>query len=67
MNIINYKGKMYIFKNIQNENNKMFIDRTWYIVKNINKYDDYEYLVKKSYIWICEKYYNVEYNLTNIS
>ena len=65
MNIINYKGKMYIFKNTMEENRKMFIDRTWYIIKNIDNYD-YDYLEKISHIWIYQKYYNAVYSI-NIS
>jgi hypothetical protein len=68
MNIINYKGKMYVFKNTKEENRQIFIDRTWYIVKNIDKYEDYKYLEKLSYIWVSKKYYDVVYlNYSNIS
>jgi hypothetical protein len=64
MNIINYKGIVHIFYNKTDENEKMFIDRTWYIVKNLDKYEDLSYLEKLSHIWVSQKYYNVSYDIT---
>ncbi len=61
MNIINYKGTTYVFKNTLGEEPKMFIDRTWYIVKNKDKHAD-DYLEKLSHIWASKKYYSVEYS-----
>lgn len=61
MNIINYKGTTYVFENTGGEDPKMFVDRTWFIVKNIHKYEDMSYLESLSHLWLAKKYYNVEY------
>lgn len=61
MNVICYDGLIHTFHNTLSEDSKMFIDRTWYIVKNLNKYKDIDYLVNLSFLWINKKYYNIEY------
>lgn len=60
MHIITYNGKVYVFHNIQNEKEDMFIARCWYIVKNIKKYD-YKYLENLSFIWVNQKFLGTEY------
>lgn len=61
INLIEYEGKHYIFYNTRNEKKQMFIDRTWFIVKNIHKEMTYEYLENLSYVWINHKYLGVLY------
>jgi hypothetical protein len=61
MNLIEYEGFQYIFYNTLNEKKNMFIDRTWFMVKNINKFD-YVYLEKLSFIWINMKYLGATYD-----
>lgn len=61
MNLIEYEGFQYIFYNTLNEKKNMFIDRTWFMVKNINKFD-YVYLEKLSFIWINMKYLGCTYD-----
>lgn len=63
MHIIINQGQIYKFENIINEINDIFIDRCWFIVKNIHKYkNNYEYLEKLSHIWVNIKYLNVCYD-----
>jgi hypothetical protein len=60
-NIIQYKGKIYVFPlNEEGIPDKIYIDRLWFIVKNINK-GSFEYITNVSYIWSNHKYYNLEY------
>ena len=61
MNLIEYEGFQYIFYNTLNEKKNMFIDRTWFMVKNINNFD-YVYLEKLSFIWVNMKYLGVTYD-----
>ncbi len=63
MHIITYQGELYKFENVNNELNDRFIERCWFIVKNIINYkDNYEYLEKLSYICINIKYLSVSYD-----
>lgn len=63
INLIEDNGKHYIFHNLRNEKDMMFINRTWFIVKNIDKYkDNYKYLENLSFIWINNKYYDLIYD-----
>jgi hypothetical protein len=64
INLIEYDGKHYLFNNERNEKYQMFIDRTWFIVKNIHKYNDFKYLENLSFIWINNKYNGLIYNDT---
>lgn len=65
MHIITYNGKMYIFKNTMNEEESMFIERCWFIVKNMHRYsDDYAYLKNLSHIWVNHKHLQVLYDKT---
>lgn len=50
-------GSFYVFKNIDEENNKMFIERCYFIVKNIGV----ENIMELSRLWISVKYLGVEY------
>ena len=55
--VIEYKGRIHIFKCPPCYTEKMFLDRSWYIVKNINvpcieAYAD---------IWVAHKYLQTEY------
>ena len=62
MNIIQYKGKIHTFdKNTENIPDNIYIDRLWFIVKNIDK-ASYEYIINMSYIWINHKHYNLQYD-----
>jgi hypothetical protein len=61
INLIEHGGKHYVFHNTRNENQQMFIDRTWFIVKNLASIPDYDYLENLSYIWVNNKYHNVMY------
>lgn len=54
---IEYKGKLYIFKKPPNLTDKMFQDRSWFIVKNKNL----EHVESYADLWICWKYYGSEY------
>jgi hypothetical protein len=56
--VIEYKGKMYYYKNTSNILEKMFLDKCWFIVKNI----DIDTPESYADLWICVKYYGVEYS-----
>jgi hypothetical protein len=61
MKIINHKGKIYVFpKNTDTDCDKMYTDRLWFIVKNSDK-GSLDYITNMSYIWMNNKYYNLEY------
>jgi hypothetical protein len=63
MYIITYQDELYKFENITNELEDRFIERCWFIVKNIINYKhNYEYLEKLSHIWINIKYLSVSYD-----
>jgi hypothetical protein len=62
MHIIEYQEKLYKFENLVNELEDHFINRCWFIVKNIHNFkNNYIYLEKLSYIWVNIKYLNVSY------
>ena len=62
MNIIHYKGKIFIFpKTSDGEPSKIYNDRLWFIVKNIDK-GSFDYISTLSHVWINHKYYNLEYD-----
>jgi hypothetical protein len=62
INLIEFDGKHYMFNNDKNEKHQMFIDRTWFIVKNSHKYTtDLKYLENLSYIWVNHKFYGLIY------
>ncbi len=62
MNIIQYKGKIYLFpKTNEVEPTKINNDRLWFIVRNLDK-GSFEYINNLSYIWMNNKYYNLEYD-----
>ena len=58
--LITHQGKMYIFKKNDEEHDEMFIDRCWFIVRNIKK-RDLKQLTCLSHIWVNHKYLNVTY------
>lgn len=63
MYVIAYKGNMYTFEKNENElNPDAFMSRCWFIVKNIDMYDDYDYLVSLSHIWANHKFLGVSYD-----
>ena len=61
MHVIAYKGKLYAFETKENDT-ETFISRCWFIVKNINAFEDYSYLEHLSHIWANCKYLNVTYD-----
>lgn len=61
--IINYKGNLYIFKKDEvSEPVKVFRDRIWWVLRNMNKSIDFDTLINLSYIWANIKHCNVTYN-----
>jgi len=63
MQVITYNGSLYAFQKKENEINKdAFIRRCWFIVKNIDRFENYEYLETLSHVWVCCKYLNVTYD-----
>lgn len=54
---IEYKGKLYLFNTIPNLTETMFLDRCWYIVKNMNEPHIEEY----ADLWISKKYTRCHY------
>lgn len=62
MHIIIYQGLLYKFDNLSNELDNIFINRCWFIVKNIQNNENFEYIEKLSHIWANIKYLNVEYD-----
>ena len=61
--IINYKGNLYIFKKDEDkEPIKIFRDRIWWVVRNMNKSLDFDTLVALSFIWANIKHNNVTYD-----
>ena len=63
MHIIEYKGNLYAFETKESEcESDAFISRCWFIVKNIAKFEDYEYLLSLSHVWVNCKYLNVLYD-----
>jgi len=62
MHIIIYQGSLYKFNNLYNELENIFIDRCWFIVKNIQNNENFEYIEKISHIWANIKYLNVDYD-----
>jgi len=62
MHIILYQGQLYKFENFTNELEDHFINRCWFVVKNIHQFENnYVYLEKLSHIWVNIKYLNVLY------
>jgi hypothetical protein len=62
-NLITHQGKIYIFQKNNDERDEMFFDRCWFIVKNIDKYqDNMSYLYHLSLLWVNHKYLKVTYN-----
>ena len=54
---------VHTFENVLNEPDNMFIDRCWFIVKNIGSFDKiYELLEKLSYLWVNTKHLKCEYS-----
>lgn len=68
MHIITRNGKMYVFeKKDELERDDMFLERTRFIVNNVYKGLDFDYLEKMSYIYVNVKILGVTYssNLMN--
>ena len=63
MNVLQYNDKIYIFNNNKSEPYKFYNERNWFIIKNLEKFENnLSYLEKLSYIWINHKYLGVTYN-----
>ena len=62
LNIIEYQGKHYIFQNTRNETPRMFRQRTWFIVKNIDQIRDKAYLENLSHTWVNSRFLGVTYS-----
>lgn len=61
--LITHQGKIYIFQKNNDEREEMFIDRCWFIVKNIDNYiNNTSYLYHLSLLWANHKYLKVTYN-----
>lgn len=58
-----YDGKLIILEKDENENIDIFIERGYFIIRNINK-TNFNNLIKFSYIYVNNKYYNCIYNKT---
>jgi hypothetical protein len=56
--IIEYKGRLYPFTKNPNYTENMFLDRSWFIVKNIEQ----EMIESFADLWISVKYYKTEYS-----
>jgi len=63
MQILQYKGKQFVFKKDNEESTpKMHTDRIWFIIHNLDKnLHSYDYIVKMSQIWVYQKHYNLTY------
>lgn len=62
MLVISYLGQTYKFtKTDSTENEYMFRDRCWWIVKNIDKSQNIDDLVALSHIWVSVKYLGCSY------
>ena len=61
-----YNGVIMILEKDFNENDDMFIERGNFIIKHIKSIDDYNKLVKLSYIYIYSKFYKCIYSKTII-
>ena len=57
-----YNGIIIILEKDFNENEDMFIERGNFIIKHIKAIDNFNELVKLSYIYIYDKFYNCIYN-----
>jgi len=57
-----YNGIIIILEKDFNENEDMFIERGNFIIKHIKTIDNFNELVKLSYIYIYDKFYNCIYN-----
>jgi hypothetical protein len=55
---IEYKGKLFLFNAIPNLTEAMFMDRCWYIVKNINEPN----IEELADLWISKKYTKCQYD-----
>lgn len=59
-----HNDRLFIFKNtVPSDTDEMFIERCWFIVKNLDKYvGRYEYLEKLSHIHVNVKFLGVGYD-----
>ena len=63
INIIEYQGKHYVFRNTWNEPEHAFVKRTWFYVKNAEKYSgNLKYLESLSHLWINIQVHGVTYS-----
>ena len=63
INIIEYQGHHHVFKNTWNEPENTFVKRTWFYVKNADKYkENLKYLESLSYLWISVQVLGVTYS-----
>jgi hypothetical protein len=54
---IEYKGRVHTFVRPSGMSNKMFMDRSWYVVKNMGV----EHVESFADLWIAHRYYGVGY------
>lgn len=63
MQIITYDGKLYMFEQNDNEIEERFIERCWFIVKNIQTYKNkLDYLESLSHIWVNVRFLKATYD-----
>ena len=64
---IPYNGIYYTFTPKKMEDENMFLEKAWYVVKlqPINK-KEYELALKKAQLYVNEKYFKCKYNLPDI-
>jgi len=58
--VIEYKGRIHAFAKPMFYTEKMFLDRCWFVVRNVTV-PDIEALAD---IWICARYHGVRYDKT---
>ena len=61
--IIAEDGKLFVFKNIDKEDKKIFLERCWCVIKNLTV----DNILNLSRLWICNKTLGVEYNIELMS
>ena len=62
MLVITHQGNTYKFdKNDETEEDNMFRDRCWWIIKNLDSKKSSKELVALSHLWVSVKYYGTSY------
>jgi hypothetical protein len=64
MQICTLNDRLFIFrKTASNDTDDMFIERCWFIVKNVDKYEGrFEFLEKLSHLHVSNKFLGVGYD-----